>query len=752
MPDPLAVGGPGRSTGKAPWQTALVVALIATGALALRLFLSWPSVFGEDYVAFIENDAWYHMRLVDALVRDFPWRIWHDPYLLHPGGEAVNAGPVLDWIIAATALLLGAGAPSPRLVDVVGASVPPVLGALTVVPVYVLGSRLFSRHAGLWAAVMIAVMPGQLLRRSLLGFTDHHCAEVLLSTTAMMFVVLALDGRQTTVRRRAYTLAAGGALGAYLLTWGGGVVFVAIIALWAALQLLVDAGRGAESDDVAGVAVPMLLIAAVMVLPWAGTRPQFTYQLASLAGAAVAIGAWPLGRQVWRRRTWGGRRWLFAAAAAGCVAAAIAWIAMSDSAASLVEDARRVSPFRQAGSVFEAQPLMASSIWRPVPLWKEFTSSLVLAICGTGLLLGSAVIGRRSPPMALLAWWTAVMIVATFGQVRFAYYLAVNVALLGGYTCDRLVGAVGAIRGDRATRALAAVVVFSLIALPGVPMLRPIRNVGALLDSNWHDALTWLATNTPEPFGNPAEYYRTGGGPSAVADYGVLAWWDYGYWITRVARRVPVANPRQSGMREAALFLVSSNEADANRVAERLGARYIAVDWQLQWTNTLSASAQRGFFQAIALAAGRNLSDYCGLFSEASVSAGMSETPVVYCYPEYYRTMAMRLYLYGGRAATPAAPVVVVSHRREMRGTRAVNVVTQEWRFATYDEASRFVTSSGRPDVTIVSKHPHETCVPLEALSSYTTVFKAIERDGGDATAPPVVQLFEYRPHAPTGR
>ncbi len=99
---------------------------------------------------------------------------------------------MLDWIIAAAALVLGAGAPSPRLVDVVGAYVPPVLGSLTVVPVYVLGRELFSRRAGLWAGLMVAVMPGQLLQRSLLGFTDHHCAEVLLSTTALMFVVLAL--------------------------------------------------------------------------------------------------------------------------------------------------------------------------------------------------------------------------------------------------------------------------------------------------------------------------------------------------------------------------------------------------------------------------------------------------------------------------------------------------------------------------------------------------------------------------------
>jgi hypothetical protein len=112
--------------------------------------------------------------------------------------------------------------------------------------------------------------------------------------------------------------------------------------------------------------------------------------------------------------------------------------------------------------------------------------------------------------------------------------------------------------------------------------------------------------------------------------------------------------------------------------------------------------------------------------------------------------MAMRMYLYGGRAATPAGEVVVLSYRREMRDREPINIVTGQWRFDTFDEANRFVTSSGRTDVTIVSKRPHETCVPLEALSSYKAVFKASHRDGWGATAPPVVQLFEYQPHAPT--
>ena len=84
-----------------------------------------------------------------------------------------------------------------------------------------------------------------------------------------------------------------------------------------------------------------------------------------------------------------------------------------------------------------------------------------------------------------------------------------------------------------------------------------------------------------------------------------------------------------------------------------------------------------------------------------------------------------------------------------MRNGTAVNVVTGDWSFSTYEEASRFVAGSGRSDMKIVSKDAHVTCVPLEALANYTSVFRALEHDGTEPSDPSVVQLFEYTPHRP---
>ncbi len=167
-------------------------------------------------------------------------------------------------------------------------------------------------------------MPGQLLKRSLLGFTDHHCAETLLSTTALMCVVVALRREPASSRR--WAIAGGVSLGTYLLTWGGGVLFVAFLVAWAVMQVVVDALRGDDSEDVTRIIGPMLLIAAVMVLPWARTRPYFAYQFAALVGGTAAVLALHAGQRVARApgvgtRTLAGRHRRRRVRGGGCLVA-----------------------------------------------------------------------------------------------------------------------------------------------------------------------------------------------------------------------------------------------------------------------------------------------------------------------------------------------------------------------------------------------------------------------------------------------
>ena len=52
----------------------MLVAILAIAA-GLRIWLPWDSVMGSGSVHFLENDAWYHVRLAESQVRNFPHRL-----------------------------------------------------------------------------------------------------------------------------------------------------------------------------------------------------------------------------------------------------------------------------------------------------------------------------------------------------------------------------------------------------------------------------------------------------------------------------------------------------------------------------------------------------------------------------------------------------------------------------------------------------------------------------------------------------
>lgn len=111
-------------------------------ALLDRVVPAWDYVFQPNGVAFQGYDAWFHRRVAENLTRNFPWRMEMAPYGLIPGGQTANTGPLLDYLIAGAAGLLGLGEPSEQLIHTVGALTPSVAGALITIPVYSIAQRL----------------------------------------------------------------------------------------------------------------------------------------------------------------------------------------------------------------------------------------------------------------------------------------------------------------------------------------------------------------------------------------------------------------------------------------------------------------------------------------------------------------------------------------------------------------------------------------------------------------------------------
>src|SRR4051812_41608759 len=230
-----------------------VILLVAAG---LRVWAPWDDVLGPSTtlgtggarVNFLETDAWYHVRLAESQVRNFPHRITVDPYAA-PDGQYVAVAPLLDATIATVAFVTHGRQASTAYIERIAALAPAIAGVLAVVAVWALATLAFDRRAGLIAALLAAVLPGHFLDRTLLGFVDHHALEVLLSFATLAFIAYGS------------AIGAGVALGAYLLAWASGAYFVFILALWVLLTaILAPARREAAARFTAQVGIIALAL------------------------------------------------------------------------------------------------------------------------------------------------------------------------------------------------------------------------------------------------------------------------------------------------------------------------------------------------------------------------------------------------------------------------------------------------------------------------------------------------------------
>jgi asparagine N-glycosylation enzyme membrane subunit Stt3 len=161
----------------------VILAALFGVSLYIRIALPHDQIFVNGTVWFRETDAYYYMRNIEVLVRNFPHYNTFDPYMLFPGGSGALSRPFFAWLVAGIILLVKGAASSLQSMEAVAAYMPAILGSLTIIPVYFIGKELFNRWAGVIAAALLVILPGEFLHRSLLGFTDHHVAEVLFSTT-----------------------------------------------------------------------------------------------------------------------------------------------------------------------------------------------------------------------------------------------------------------------------------------------------------------------------------------------------------------------------------------------------------------------------------------------------------------------------------------------------------------------------------------------------------------------------------------
>lgn len=248
----------------------------------LMRMLTYTAVTADGGITFRGFDDYYHMRLILYTVSNFPHSLNFDSYINYPYGFNVGWPPFFDLMGALLAKVLGGGHPDLHTIEFAGALLPVLLGALTIIPLYIASAALFDRKTGFLAALIFAIMPAHIFV-SHFGLVDHHVAEVILTTSAYACFILALKSARegpisltslkniSSEKKLLVSLALAGASGLFLalliFTWVGAPAFVSLIALYAFIQTTIDLKSGKRSDYVFICSITCLLATFLFTIP-----------------------------------------------------------------------------------------------------------------------------------------------------------------------------------------------------------------------------------------------------------------------------------------------------------------------------------------------------------------------------------------------------------------------------------------------------------------------------------------------------
>ncbi len=252
------------------WWILLTLGGIFLLGLLMRAYFYYPLA---NELGFSGNDPYYHQRVIEHIQQHHTHLI-EDDLLNYPLFATNPRPPFFDWSVAIMGIFLAPffGFNVATSTESLMYISPSLWGALTVIPVYMIGKEMFGKKAGLLGAFIMATMPSH-IERSPAGFSDHDSIVVFFVVLSIFFLFRAfktLDHRtwvkdwmntnsiyegitdffsanQVAVF---YSLLAGVSLSTIALTWKGFPYALAIVFIYFLFQVTFDRFRNVDSTGI----------------------------------------------------------------------------------------------------------------------------------------------------------------------------------------------------------------------------------------------------------------------------------------------------------------------------------------------------------------------------------------------------------------------------------------------------------------------------------------------------------------------
>ncbi len=663
----------------------VVIALFAVFSFIIRTlpaFSGNPDVLSNVGM----DDPTYHLRQIEQMLQNFPNYAWFDPMTYFPAGQPMHWGPLFTLICTAACILTGVSS-RPDIIYIT-LFIPPLMAALLVPVVYLLVREVADWKAGIFAAFFIAIAPGQIFFRSYYGYLDHHIGEVLFGTIFCLCYLAALvycrkypvriDDWETWKKPALLGLLCGITYVIGLALMPTMILFALLVGLFTPFWFMIQRYTGHLGAS-ALVLNSVTFLVAILGFFLIGVKTEGGLNYYTI-GHPIAYGMLIIGTIILFGFSWYLRSRPFLAYVGSLVLVSLLGIAV---VAIVLPDLYQYL-LGNAISFFGADDIHWKTIqearqWSFADAWNTFQYGLLLFFAGIAVLV-YRLRKELCPSQVFILIWSVMILYATWQHIRYEYYLAVPISILGGITISFAIDAAwdlkaGARLHDRIRKKgkdtkkpltdhspvhdlvpvkksaaglfLIAVIICGLL-FAWIAIDRDLSLGAFTLNPDWREATAWMEKNTPDTGVDYYAVYDKNTWTLPDEAYGIMSWWDYGHIILYLAKRMPNANPFQYGVAGdygAARFFVTQNESVATGILDTLKTRYVITDYEMD----------TGKFWAMATwdDPDTGVTPYQQTYAIPNADNPNSVTNYPLFTDAYYKTIVSRLHNFDGSMTTP---------------------------------------------------------------------------------------------------
>ena len=726
-------------------ETAIIIGIILIFALFglwLRL-LPMEQLTSGPVQKVLFMDPWYSMRQIEVIAANLPNYPWFDPMNGYPTGKVIDWGPLYPTFSALIAVLVGAGTRS-ELINV-ASWIPPIL-SLTMIPiVYSIGKLVSDRKTGVIAACLISVIAGEYLYRTFFGYLDHHFMEVLLSTACILFylgiIKLSLDKNEQVPWRSPYLILYSVLAG---LTYYLGMMNIPTIVLFAGiigLFCLIHALLTRDEVSQKNLACAHTVMFGIFIILFAMTGihaegfglSQYTpiHLLLALLLIIEPVFLYGVLHFTCKKPAW---------QTGGLIIGipALLYILISVISPMITQ---QISGGFTSFFFFSYSETYINEMqmWDFTRAYHSFNIALLIMTAGI-IITGYQIFRKYDAVKVCALTWALIILISTILHLRYEYYAGVIVVLFSAVALASLYDWIGlrtspeskgTIKQKKAVplspektiiRGYLPIIVVGFIILLITALSAQITWVVATeqlkmisMNDDWADGLTWLNQHSPDPGVDYLKIYQKEGFTYPSSSYGILSWWDYGHWISYLAKRIPITTPFQNNLPPVAQFLVATDEKSADALANQTRARYIIIDYEMINSK----------YQSIPLWAygQKALNQFQKYYYQQSKTNQNEYDPVLTLKPDFFTSMISRLYIFDG-SLTNSTGANLVRYSDTRIGGQEIPAVTRITSLSP-EQAESALSQGIAPGNDIVSIQFTHPISSIPALTHYRLIYES---------------------------